>query len=212
MEFALQEEFRNYLIDNNFNIGDKLEKELDLAEHFKVSRGTMREVIMYFCHMGILERVKNKGTFIREISTEKLEKDIAFCFQLAGYGFEDLKETRLCVETALAPLIAKRITPGQIARLRENIETMGKLADQPEEADKLDRDFHLLLLDSCNNPTMKMFTNIIYGLFRKEFRGNFLNPDAVRKSVRDHRIIVDSLASEDAEGARCVLVDHIVGT
>ena len=50
----------------------------------------MREVIMYFCHMGILERVKNKGTFIREISTEKLEKDIAFCFQLAGYGFEDL--------------------------------------------------------------------------------------------------------------------------
>lgn len=208
----LLNQFRNYLLNNNFSSGDKLEGELELAERFQVSRGAMREVLMHLCHMGVLERVKNKGTFIKEITAEKLENDIAFCFQLSGFCFEDLKETRLCIETSLIPLVAKRITPSQIAQLRANTDEMESYADDPEKADCVDRDFHIKLLETCNNPTLKMFSNVIYLLFRKKHRSKFLNPDAVLKSVRDHRNLLDALAAGDEVKAQEIIKDHIIPT
>lgn len=212
MNESLTERFRNYLLDSNLGPGDKLDTEIELAERFEVSRGAMREVIMYLCHMGMLERVKNKGTFVKGITPEKLETDIAFCFQLSGFSFEDLKETRYYLETALAPLVARRITPALIEKLRHNIESMELQIEQPEIADVTDRDFHLLLLGACNNPTLKMFSNVIYLLFRKRFRQQFLNPNAVRKSIRDHRLILDALASGNVAQAQKVLTDHIALT
>lgn len=209
---ALTKRFRDYLLDSNLGPGDKLETELELAERFQVQRGAMREVIMYLCHMGVLERIKNKGTFIKGITPEKLESDIAFCFQLSGFCFEELKEARLCFETALLPLIARRVSPALTERLRDNIAAMESLAERPEEADRFDRDFHLLLLKGCNNPTLNMFSNVLYLLFRKKFRGQFLNPDAVRKSARDHRSLLDALAVGDIEAAREIIVQHIAIT
>ena len=209
---ALAARFRSYLLDSNLGPGDKLETELELAARFEVPRGAMREVIMSLCHMGLLERIKNKGTFVKGITPEKLESDIAFCFQLSGFCFEDLKEARLYVETALAPLIARRLSPAALERLRANATAMERLVDQPEEADKADRDFHLALLSTCDNPVLKMFSNVLHLLFRKQFRGRFLNPAAIRKSARDHRAILDALVSGDAERARKIIAEHIAPT
>ena len=212
MAKSLLEQFQSYLLVNSFSAGDKLETELELAARFQVSRGTMREILIHLCHMGILERVKNKGTFIKKITPEKLENDIAFCFQLLGFCFEDLKEARLCIETSLIPIVVRRITPSQLERLRKNIVEMESLVEEPEKADCVDRDFHLKLLEACNNSALKMFSNVIYLLFRKKFRTKFLNPDAVRKSIRDHQTILNAIAKDDADQATKILTEHILPT
>lgn len=211
-ETNLQENFRSYLLDSAFLPGDKLPSELELAEKFNVSRGAIREVIMYFSHMGLLERTKNKGTFICQVSPEKIESDIALCFQLSGFCFEDLKETRLCMETAMLPLLVKRITPSIIERMQRNIELMESLAEKPEDADILDRDFHLILLEACGNKTLRMFSNVIHLLFSRKFRQKFLNKDAVLKSVRDHKAMLEALRKSDATLLQKIMQEHIIPT
>lgn len=211
-DLSLQETFRAYLLDSGFLPGDKLPSELELAAKFKVSRGAVREVIMYFSFMGLLERTKNKGTFIRQVEPEKIESDIALCFQLSGFCFEDLKETRLCMEIAMLPLLVRRITPSIMERMQQNIERMESLAAKPEEADTLDRDFHLILLEACGNKTLRMFSNVIHLLFSRKFRQKFLNTEAVLKSVRDHKAMLEALRKGDAVLLQKIMQEHIIPT
>ncbi len=61
--------------------------------------------------LGVIERTKNKGSFIKQLAYGKLEEVVSFCFQLSGFGFEELKEARLQMEMAILPLIIRRATP-----------------------------------------------------------------------------------------------------
>lgn len=208
----LQLKFRQYLHAGEFRAGDRLETELTLARRFAVPRGAMREVIMHFCHLGVLERVKNRGTFVSELSGEQLEADLMLRFELAGGSYEELKEARLVLETAIMPLVARRLAPAGIEALRTNIDRMAALRETPEAADALDRDFHLLLLDQSQNPTLKLFAQVILRLFRRQFRVRFQTPEAVDRTEVEHRAILAALVAGDADEARRILTAHITRT
>lgn len=208
----LQQAFRQYVLDGHLRPGNKLDSEVALAARFGVPRAAMREVIMHFSHMGLLERTRNRGTFLRAVEPEQLEDDLAFCFQLSGFTFEELKETRLCLETAVAPLIVKRISPALLDELRANVAAMRAAQDQPATADLRDRDFHLLLLKSANNRTLKLFSQVIYLLFRKQFRERYHTPAAVAKSATDHEAILAAIIAGDAGRVQALLASHIQPT
>ena len=209
MSGNLNEDFKAYLIDNDFKPGSRLDNELELAEHFHVSRGTIREVLMHLQFLGVIERIKNKGTFIREFTYEKLEESISFCFRFSGFGFEELKEARLHLELAIMPIIVKRITPEQSEQLKQNIGQMERCLDVPEKADALDREFHVQLFDICGNRILKIFSNVIHLLFRRQYREKFLNPKSKQNSIRDHRALLDAIMEEDVAGACGIIRRHI---
>jgi len=202
----------DYLLENQFKPGSKLENELELAERFNVSRNSMREVMTHFQFLGIIERTKNTGSFINQQSCGKLEEVVSFCFQLSGFGFEELKEARLHLEMAIIPLIIRRATPETIAKLKDNIELMLTHKGHAERADKLDKEFHLLLFEICGNRALKIFANILNPLFRKRHRERFLNPTAVLKSARDHKQLVAAIEEENLQRAQDIIKLHISPT
>jgi predicted neuraminidase len=89
---------------------------------------------------------------------------------------------------------------------------MESLAGSPEQADVLDKEFHLRLFDVCGNRTLRIFSHVIARLFDRAFRERFLNPEAVLKSVRDHRALLAALQSGDTAQAQQILTSHIEGT
>ena len=209
---TLLRKFRTHLLEDGYAPGDRLLPETELAERFQVSRATIREIIMHLCFSGVLERATSRGTTVREIRPDVLEEDLAFRMAVSRYSFDELKETRLCMETAVLPLIIRRIAPEAVANLRQNIRRMEALSRKPDEADVLDKDFHLQLLDICGNRPLRLFSHVIARLFDRAFRGPFLNRTAVLKSVKDHHAILDAILAEDAERARKLLETHIEGT
>lgn len=211
MKDDLRTRFRMWLVEAGLKPGDRLDGEVELARRFRVSRSAIREVIMHFTHLGLLERVRNRGTTVCAITPERLEGDLALCFSLAGLSFADLKETRLLIETAIMPLLAMRLTPTAVEKLRGLIDAMATESD-PVQRDALDRDFHLGLLEVCANRTLTLFSNVIYLLFRRHHRIQFMSDAAAAKSIADHRAILAALETGDAETARRILVAHITPT
>lgn len=201
-----------YLLEGGFGPGDQLPPESALAERFGVSRGTLREVIMHLCFLGVLERATSRGTHVCEVKAGTIVQDLAFRLQISGYSFAELKETRLCMETAVLPLIVRRLTPQAAEALHATITAMESLADEPERADLLDKEFHLRLFDVCGNRTLRIFSQVIARLFDRAFRTPFLNPAAVRKSARDHRALLDAITAGDTATAQQILTDHIEAT
>lgn len=203
--------FRVWLRDADLKPGDRIPGEIELAERFAVPRAAVREVIMHFCHLGVLERVRNRGTTVRAVEPERLGDDLALCVGLAGFSPADLKEVRQLIEVAVAGLAARRLAPAAAERLRRLIDAMEAERD-PAAADRLDRDFHLALVEACGNPCLSLFAGVIQTLFRRSHRGAWMNRTAAAKSVADHRAILAALQAGDGPRAQRLLADHIAPT
>jgi len=62
--FQISEIFRNKIENNAWKIGDIIPAELNLCEHFQVSRGTIRQAINSLIQEGYLTRKQGLGTFV----------------------------------------------------------------------------------------------------------------------------------------------------
>lgn len=201
--------FRSYLSENNYGPGDKLPGEIDLAAFFDVSRGDIREVLMHFSHLGVLTRIKKRGTFIREIPYEDLHDDISLCFKLADMKYDDLKEARIALELAIVPLVIKRISRETASRLEELIDAMEKSLSTPDKADAYDRDFHLLFFEIASNNALILFSSVLCTLFRAEYRKRFHTPEWIRISADSHRRILQAALSGDEELLKQEITAHL---
>ena len=203
MRQELLHTFQQWMIAEGFQAGDRLPGELELAERFHVSRSTIREIVIHLSFLGILERTTKRGTFVKQPDCLDIGETLAFQLQIAGYGFEELKQTRLLLETAQIPLLIRRITPEMLEQLNGIIDRMESA--ETEEADRLDLNFHLKLMEATGNRIQKIFGQVLILMFDRKYRGKFLNPAAVRRSVGDHRAMLKALS----EGSETKLTELI---
>lgn len=203
------QKFREYLTGNGFGPGDKLPGEMELAEQFGISRGDIREVLMHFSHLGLLTRIKKRGTFICEVPYANLQNDITLCFQLAQLPYSDLLEARIVLEVSVAPLLIKRINREMIEKLQSIIDEMKNAADDPVWADALDREFHLQLLAVSGNNVLKLYSNVLYTIFRQEFRKRYQTPEWIKRSAEGHQQILNAITAGDADRVRVLINSHL---
>jgi len=186
-----------------------LEPEEELARMFGVTRGRIREAVVALRLQGILESRPKTGTRIRPFDPEAAGADLAFRFQIAGFDPADAWESRRVIETAILPLVARRITPVQLSNLSALADRIDLALDNPDDADAADREFHLQLLAACGNATLQAFGGVISHLFRKATRRQFRAPDHIKMANTEHRKLIGFLRNEDLDGAMKLLSAHL---
>lgn len=209
MNQRLLEQFEEYLTQSGFAIDDVIPSELELAEKFGTSRGAIREVIQHYAQLGLLKRVKKRGTVLQALNDEKLNHSFSFCLKMGGFYFEELKETRLLLESAIAPYILQRISPATLNKLEQNLAQQEKALQNPELFEKLDQQFHKLLFECCQNRVLSLLANILSMLFLKRFRKRFLTPDWTIIGYQTHTRILQALKDGDVEQFRNLILEHI---
>ena len=209
MNQQLLEQFEDYLINSGFTTDDVIPSEQELAEKFCTSRGAIREVIQHYAQLGLLKRVKKRGTVLQALKDEKLNHSFCFCLKMGGFCFEELKETRLLLECAIAPLILQRISPMTLEKLEQNLAQQEKALQDPELFEKLDQQFHELLFECCQNRVLSLFANILSMLFLKRYRKRFITPKWTVIGFRSHTRILQALKAGDLDKFRDHILSHI---
>lgn len=212
MQQLLIERFQNYLLDSGLSTGDPIPREIELAEMFEVSRSDIREVIQHFAQLGLLKRVKKRGTVIQELNEDALNRSFIFCLQMGGFYFEEMKEVRIIMETAIAPLIVSRITPENLEKLDRNLQEQFAALDDSVRFEELDSQFHILLFSCCQNRLLSLFTNLLPILFQKKYRERLLSRSWREIGYHSHCKLVEVLRNHDLALFKELILQHIMPT
>ena len=138
---TLRKEIRAYIQDQivsgRFQAGDRI-VETQLAKELHVSQAPVREAILELAAIGILEERPYSGSFVRSLTLEDIE---------------DIYNTRAFLDEYAARQAARKITPEQLAKLRELLQEMDE-AGNPRDFVEKDMAFHAMIVEAAGSPSL----------------------------------------------------------
>ena len=98
-----------YIVDRRLRFGDRLPSEVEMLEHYRVSRESLREALRLLEAQGIvsIRRGPSGGPVVGRAETANLARTMTLYFQLAGATYEELLQAWRMLEPLAAELAAR---------------------------------------------------------------------------------------------------------
>ncbi|HEY9536044.1 MAG TPA: FCD domain-containing protein [Kiloniellaceae bacterium] len=192
---ALEKQIERLIVEGELAPGERL-NEIQLAARFGTSRGPLREATRSLEAKGFVEVIRNRGVFVRQLSVEEALEvyDVrAALFGLAGR------------------LLAQKMNDELLAKLNRQLDVMEAAAAQSdfETYYPLNLEFHRTIVESTGNKMLLAeylrFVKKMH-LFRAK---SLVQGGGLAVSNREHREMVDALASGDVERAHATHWRHV---
>jgi len=194
----VRQELERMILAGELAAGAKL-TEAALAARLGVSRGPVREAFRALEELGLVRIEKNRGVFVRHISIEEADQ---------------IYEVRAILDEWIGRRLAQSATPEQIRALRSHVERMDRAAARHDLDGyyHLNLEFHDQLVAACGNAklfaTYRRLVNEL-SLFRHQA---LARGETMSISTREHREIVERIASGNAAAAGKALLDHVLAS
>ncbi len=189
-----------FVANSGIQVGDKLPPERLLTERLKVSRSTIREALKRWETLGIVERRKGSGTFLRS-SISDCDNFISLKIKNDAENMLNTLEIRRVLESEACALAALRATDEEIEYIRKCINEVKKVNDIYGGAGNQDWNFHCSIYRATGNPIFEELLDAMDNNFHAFF-------DAPPEfgfssdSFKFHIQLFEAIESRDAELAR----------
>ncbi|MGN1349868.1 MAG: FadR/GntR family transcriptional regulator [Anaerovoracaceae bacterium] len=205
------------LIDKQYQPGDRIPAEMELAGFMDVSRTTIREAVKILCSRNILEIRRGSGTFVCEnpgmpqdpLGSRNLDED-----QLKNEIFEMSQ----LFEPEIVSLSARKADEASILHMKELDRQMDVLIGRyrngefihPHEFRKLDVEFHRAVIDGCRNQMIINSVNMFLATCIEWYRvWNDLDLDRVLEGFEKyHPRIIEAIEEHDSDRAYALSKAH----
>lgn len=190
--------------------GDRLPGERELAEHFKVSRASLRAALHSIAGMGLLQFRHGSGTYITDGPPVLDEGPLSLLASLHGFSDDEMFEARRQLEVGVAALAAERATAEDLAKLQSCIDGMAATLKNPSKYLVHDLDFHRAVAGASKNPILGSLVEMVSAaLFRQRSRTVARARD-LALSLTMHKRIAKAIAEHDSDRARDAMNQHLL--
>ncbi len=182
----------------------RMPSERELAEHFAVSRGQIREALAILEAMRIVERRAKSGIYL---TTNRASVEAMALFAQAGVPLDPMQiyetvELRKIHEIKAAELACERATEENFDRLREILAASEARIAAGEGLAREDRDFHLEIVRATQNSVFFKICSVYYLMGEQRLPLYFSDPARGRRSHEEHLRIFEALLRRDGNLAR----------
>jgi DNA-binding GntR family transcriptional regulator len=193
---VIREKIERMILSGDIPAGQRL-NENALASELNVSRGPIREATRSLENAGLVEIVRNRGVFVRQISLEDALH---------------LYDVRAGLARVAGRLLAGRATSEEIAALQETHEKMEQAREAQDQPayNQGNRLFHSQLVTFAGNPRLTNYHETTNKELRLFVRRGVLGPARLRISNREHEAILDAVVQGDAGAAADAFERHIL--
>jgi GntR family transcriptional repressor for pyruvate dehydrogenase complex len=194
------------IINGNYQAGDRLPPERELAAIFDVSRVVVREALGSLQAWGIISVRHGRGATVNPIDEWNTLDPQVLLLLHSDEAIHQLMETRRIIEPEMAALAAERITDAELELLRAHKDLPE--TDSMEEHVERDINFHLQIAKATHNPVLLMVLTSTSDLLREGRRRIFMVPGELAKARDWHQAIFEAIERRDPEGARAAMANH----
>nr|WP_199078430.1 FCD domain-containing protein [Pedobacter sp. ASV19] len=196
-------------IEKKFKVGDSIPKELELTQAMGVSRTVIREALLRLRMIGLIDSKKHRGAIITSPDlTSVLQKSMK-PQMLDVATLKEIFEMRLSLEIGMADFIIQRVTPEDIAELKEIVASEPKKADAYIFRIEQEIKFHGKLYDITGNQTLKNFQKMLLPVFDYVHQSGLLKKQISSKNFVSHKQIVELIEKGSAELLRNGMRNHL---
>lgn len=209
----LYEEIVKQLTDliNNKTLkpGDRLPTERELATQLHVSRTAIREALRSLEMMGFIESKVGEGTFIKEITLNNVIDPFSSILFQDKKLMTELVEVRLLLETEIARLAARKITPEKAAVIEKSLDLMEHEIAQGGIGIKGDNQFHNALAAAAENTAMSKILSMCGDLLNSTREAALRGMKDTRIGLKHHRDIFEAVKANDEEKSVALMKNHL---
>lgn len=208
---AVADQILAAISSGEYQPGDRLPTEPDLARQLGVGRTSVREGVGKLRMLGAVEVRRGLGTFVTD--QDRSDARLAFIRWTAEHRYEivDIFEVRISLETTAASLAASRATEAELDNLSEMAEAHGAAgeADDLELLVKTDQAFHEALLACSHNEALQRVYSILVPELVPYRTTSLALTGASTRSASDHRAIVSAIRCRQPAQAQAATLTHL---
>lgn len=168
----------------------------EIAEKLNVSITPIREALHDLAKDGLIEMRRNRGFLVRTPSSKELD---------------DIVQIRTMLEVAAVREIADRRLIEDFEPLRQlcrKTEAFAEAKEWPEFLDS-DREFHLSLLASLDNPKLVEMVGALRDQSRLFGLDTAAGTAIFHKSTKEHQQLLDAIEAQDSKRAASIMTTHL---
>jgi DNA-binding GntR family transcriptional regulator len=186
---------RDGIAEGRYQTGDCL-VEMKIAEELGVSRTPVREALKQLELEDLVVSHPNRGVVVKGFSNEDLR---------------DVSTIRHLLEGQAAYWAAQRVTPDQLAELKEVVELMEFYTQKNdvEHLVRLDTRFHELIYEASGSRTIRHILASLHHNIRKARQSSLNLPDRAPRSLSEHIKIYHAIETHNAPAAKEYMESHV---
>ena len=205
-------QLRSLIVDGEFQAGNRLPAERDLARQLGVSRPTVREALIALEVEGVVDVRTGSGIYV-VLPGSRAGANGHSNSDPAEWGPLELMRARELVEGEVAALAARNARKPQIAMIS------GALAQMHDEAGAGvvpragDAAFHTAVAQACGNEVLRDTVHAYWrarrGPLSERLGDYFENPATWKAALGEHEAVLDAIRAHDPTAARAAMQSHL---
>lgn len=205
------EQIRGAILEGELKIGDQLPPEKDFAQHFGVSKSSLREAYRVLEAYGLLEirQGMSGGAFVKKVDLLTVKDSLVNYFFFQNPGLREYTQIRMFIEPQVVGICAEKATDEDIRYLENNIHAMEQEPDGESFMSDLDCAFHKKLVDITGNKIISLIVESVQTALINIKRIVHTDEDFLHMVCQGHEKIVAALRRRDPDLASQAMIDHI---
>ena len=205
------EQLKHAILLGQFQTGEKMPPERELADQFQVSRVAVRESLRVLENTGFLATRPGVtgGTFVTDLTFEHLSNAFIDLFMAEKISIPELAHVRVLVEPEIARLAASHVDAESAELLREALQAEELPSSGLVEDLNRKTLVHYLLAEACGNRFLEALERSLMALTRRVIQAVEperwgMHPAGMR------RPIIDAVLARNPEAAAEAMRKHAV--
>lgn len=195
------------IIKGQYKAGDKLPTEYELMEELQISRNSLREAMKILSAMGILEIKRGDGTYVCNQLKPSMFDHAIYSLLYDMSSDKEMIELRYIMDEMILRFAIQNADETDIENLKANVKEFERTLSNKEygKAEKLDYEFHMLLIKSCKNKFFIHLMGGVYSIFENSMLQNIEYEKECSMVPTFHGNIISCLESRDVNKVEQVI-------
>lgn len=203
-----------FIEKRQYEPGERLPSERELAERFKAGRGVIREALTILENLRYLEKRPNSGVYMSsspgQISLEALGLFTALGISLTSATIAEAHEARKLIEVQAIRLACARRSDEVLAEIEDALNRFRICIEEGDgNAADLDYEFHMLIFKATGNMVLMQMVNPFYVMTSQRRAAFFADRSRGRRSYEQHVELYECMKKQDLDRAQEIMEEHI---